>query len=223
MKFLMVMIFIATMFVSCGKQNPQSQPEDITIITSSFFDTFTIKKNTSQQGWDSLTSMSLYENMKNPALASLFEVEINQDDLIDLKCSNFNSLSNDEKSLFYIVFLAAVAKLESDFDPKNMTYDSTHRNWNVGLLQIDTDSALRHAPEAITNDYSVADLKDPNTNLYAGLYILKNQIIGKYRPEITGRLLPSKSYYREVLNNSHRVKFLKAFFINHNLLSFCDA
>lgn len=217
-----LLISLLSLFVSCGKSNSTSSSGAIRIISSSFFDTFSIKKNSSQQGWDSSVSASLYESMKDPALVSLFDTIISEDDLKVLKCSNFNSLTIDEKSLFYIVFMSSITKLESGFDTNNMTYDPTHRNWNVGLLQIDRHSALRHAPEITASSVSDDDLKNEEFNLHIGLYILKNQINGKYRPEIRGKLLPSSSYYWEVLNASYRAKFLKAYFNNYDLLSFCQ-
>lgn len=218
-----IISFILFLFLaSCGRPLSSSNSNGARGISASFFDTFSIKKNSSQQAWDASISGSLYENMKDPALASLFETAINDEDLKDLKCTNFNTLNNDEKSLFYIVFMAAIAKLESDFNPSNMTYDSKHRNWNIGLLQIDTRSAARHAPVIADSSVKNEDLKNAEFNLHTGLYILKNQINGKYRIEIKGRLLPSSSYYWEVLNSSFRARLLKAYFNNYNLLNFCE-
>jgi len=221
MKILAILLTLS-LFVSCGRSNSASNNGAIRIISSSFFDTFSIKKNSSQQGWDSSVSASLYENMKVPALVSLFEIQIDNDDLKSLKCSNFNSLSTEEKSLFYIVFISSIAKLESGFDPSNMTYDPTHRNWNVGLLQIDKHSAIRHAPEIADSSITDEDLKGEELNLHVGLYILKNQLNGKFRPEIKGKLLPNSSYYWEVLNSSFRSRFLKAYYNNYDLLTFCQ-
>lgn len=219
---LIFSIFLFLFLASCGRPSTSSSRNGVGGVSASFFDTFSIKKTPTQQAWDASISGSLYENMKDPTLATLFETTINEEDLRVLKCTNFNTLNNDEKSLFYIVFIAAIAKLESDFNPNNMTYDSTHRNWNIGLLQIDTHSAARHAPEIADSSVKNENLKNSEFNLHTGLYILKNQINGKYRSEIKGRLLPSSNYYWEVLNSSYRARFLKSYFINYNLLGFCE-
>jgi hypothetical protein len=222
MKLLFV-AFVLLFLASCEKSSSAPEGKGIKNISSGFFDTLSIKQNSSQQGWDSSTSEILYENMKDPVLVPLFNTDLKQEDLSILKCTNFNSLNNDEKSIFYIVFLAAIAKLESDFDSNNMTYDLVHKNWNVGLLQIDRGSAIRHAPEIVNQRISDNELKESNRNLYIGLYILKNQVSGKYKNGIMGELLPNKAYYWQVLNSSFRARFLKAYFNNYNYLTFCEA
>jgi hypothetical protein len=170
---------------------------------------------------------SLYSLFQDPRIEELFLTKISDEDLDTLKCKNFNQLNQNQKTIFYLVYLSAIVELESDFNPNETTYDSTHRNLNIGLLQIDTDTVKRHAYELISDqaidlENMSFNLKEPLFNLNVGLFILRNQITGKFRSEFEGRLLSNSSYYWEVLNSNHRSKFLWAYNRNYSNLSFCE-
>ncbi len=179
---------------------------------------FTIKKLNGKPGWKNQLNLQLNEELDQNRYANIFNIEFDATDLKLLGCTNYNELNYDEKKLFIIVFLAAIAERESDFDPNNMTYDPTHKNWNIGLMQIDTKSALRHANEELTE----AQLKDSFTNLKVGISIFQNQITGKYRQELNGKLFTGKSFYWEVLNDTYKYRVIKSFLNNRSNLPFCE-
>ena len=179
---------------------------------------FTIRKLNGKPGWDNQINYLLAEELDQSRYANIFNIDFDATDLSLLGCSNYNELSLNEKKLFIIVFLAAIAERESDFDPNNMTYDPSHKNWNIGLLQIDTRSALRHANAELTE----AQLKDSFINLKIGISIFQNQITGKYRQELNGKLFTGKSFYWEVLNDTYKHRVIKSFLNNRSNLPFCQ-
>jgi hypothetical protein len=215
--FSLILILIA----SCGSGGSGAGGNGgNAIIDSAMLDSVEIRTSASELAWSSEVTKTLFNNLGDTSLQSLFTTTVNEDDAKLVGCSNFNILSQDQKKIFYIVFLAAIAERESDFDPKNETYDPAHGNVNIGLLQIDTESAKRHASE-IVDDINDEDLKDSSINLNIGTFILRNQIQGKFRSDVKSRLFPLRSYYWEVLNLKKRSRVIASFKNNKANLPFC--
>lgn len=211
------MFSILFLIASCGKNSkPNEEIEMVSQFSTLREIDVKIHKSSGKFPWEKEYSEAIIEEInQNSKLSSLLETEINQGDLKRLDCVNFNELSNYEKSVFYTVYIAAIAEAESDFKNGSETMNYKDMTNNVGLLQIDTKSALRHAK----NEYgklTEKDLKNPIVNLKVGLFILKNQITGKVANK---RLLPVKSYYWQVLTQNKR--FFKNFKMNYSNLSFC--
>lgn len=206
------LIFIQNSFAEIDSSNNASDDlEDIIIY-----------KNSGQKIWGEELTSIFFEKLSPPSLESLFTIPIASEDLELLGCSNFNTLTDDQKKAFYIVFFAAIAERESDFKADDETFDRGHFNTNIGLFQIDKNSAIRHAFKIVGKNVSKKDLKNPITNFMVGTYILKNQLEGNYREDTTGRLFPDKHFYWEVLGQRKREKFLKSFNNNRMNLPFCE-
>lgn len=178
--------------------------------------TIKIKKLNGSEGWSEEVTQNLYKSLSEESIASLFDQFIDESNLAELGCTNYNSLSLYEKKLFYIVFFAAIAERESDFNPRDITKK------NIGLLQIDINSAYRHAGDEASNIQSIADLMNPNENLRIGTHILRNQVQGKWIPEVRGKLLTGRNYYWEVLNDNFKARVVKSFMNNRFNLPFCQ-
>lgn len=218
---LSYLLFLLLMFTSCGTDYSDNHENSSQSISSDLYSSIEIKNSSLDIGWGEEISQSVFDNFSDPDLLPLQSIIIDTGDLSALGCENFNSLEIDQKKIFFIVFLGAVTELESDFNTNDETYDKYHKNTNIGFLQIDRHSAGRHAPN-IASNFSDDDLKDPKVNLHVGVYILKNQISGKWRDDVRGRLFPEKTYYWEVLNQKHRSKFISSFKNNLDLLPFCE-
>ncbi len=177
---------------------------------------FKIMKMNGLEGWSFDVTSKLYEDLSSHDFSKVFDLILDDQSLIELGCVNFNQLSVYEKKLFYIVFLAAIAERESNFNP----YDVTQKN--IGLLQIDLNSAYRHAGNEATSIQSNSDLMVASVNLRIGTYILKNQLFGKWIPEVKGKLLTKRNYYWEVLNDQYKDRVIKSFHNNRSNLPFCQ-
>ena len=215
MKTILILSFLA-LLVSCGGGN-QSLPngEYQNSLSDEFWSSFAIKTTNQKEAWNSSINKTLFDDLSQSSLAPLLNTNLNESDLANLKCSNFNQLNETQKKLFYVVFLASIAERESDFDPRNVT------GTNIGLLQIDRTSAVRHAKEVVGSYVSVEDLMIAETNLFVGAFILKNQVSGAFRGESNGRLFPDRIYYWEVLNDKYRSRVIKSFLNNRSNLPFC--
>jgi hypothetical protein len=200
--------------VSCGQSSSEhSSPSDTLLNTLEVKSFEGFIKN---EDWKSDWSFFIYKTLSNSELHSLTDINISSIDLKQMNCSNYNELSDHEKSLFLIVYFATITKLESDFNSSNRTGS------NLGLLQIDTKSAIRHYRDIDLHSNIESSLFDPTINLLIGLHIFKNQISGFHTSRTKGRLLPEGNYYWEVLNLNFRNKFLKTFFKYSDNLYFCN-
>ena len=182
-----------------------------------------IKKNSGKEVWAGKLIERFLESLTLSPLTSLFMIPIDAEDLKLVGCSNFNDLTFEQKKAFYIVFFAAIAERESDFKPEDKTYDHYHNNMNIGLMQIDKHSAIRHAFEVVGKKVTNSELKDPVINFTIGAFILKNQLEGFIRRDTQGKLFPNKIFYWDVLSLQKRQKFLKSFNNNKENLPFCEA
>jgi hypothetical protein len=93
-------------------------------------------------------------------------------------CPKYNTLTIDEKKSFYISLFAAMAKYESDFNPKSQyreSFKSSDGDYVVsrGLLQISKGSS-QYYNCGVTN---AEQLHDPKINLECGVKILNKWVV----------------------------------------------
>jgi hypothetical protein len=178
-----------------------------------------IKPSSSNIQWEDKYTDYLYKTLSGPSFDPLLDQKIDEDDLKKINCPQFNELDKDQKKKFYIVYLAAIAEASSDYNTNDETYSRFDKTTNYGLLQIDPESAKRHAGSIVINDIGKDELTNYVPNLQVGAYILKHQIAGKIA---TGRLFPDKTYYWPTLKNSQK-RILNTFKSNSENLPFCKA
>ena len=146
--------------------------------------------------WEKNYNEVLNDLFSDSVFKKMFDTEINFNDLKRVNCPQFNKLSFERKKLFFTVFMAAISEAESDFENDQKTWNRSDRTMNIGLLQIDHASADRHAGNFFNKKFTDDDLKDPEWNLKAGAFILRNQLTNS---RTIGRLFPPSVYYWEVL------------------------
>ena len=176
-----------------------------------------IKPSSSNIPWETKYTDFLYKTLSGPSFDPLLDQKIDEEDLKKINCPQFNELDKDQKKKFYIVFLAAIAEASSDYNTNDETYSRSDKSTNYGLLQIDPESAKRHAGSVLIKDIGKDELTNYAPNLQVGAYILKHQIAGKIA---TGRLFPKNVYYWPTLKNSQS-RILKTFSRNSSNLPFC--
>ena len=162
-----------------------------------------IKSKGTVESWKCSYTKALYSELSKPSFDNMFDIRINKDDLHDLMCPNYNKMNREEKQKFFIVYMAAIAKSESDFQPNDHYLEKDGTN-SLGMLAID-----RKAANKATKNFGTItdqDLKDPEINLKVGTYILNNQLKNsKYK----GRLLTNdqnSAYYWSVIHNDDKQK-----------------
>jgi hypothetical protein len=225
MKPLLVIIFTITLS-SCVNGNAIEKTNNTNSLSAEVLDqsidSIEISNSSSGIAWEKEYNRTLSDVLSLPSLSSLFSAEINGVDLKKVHCQNFNSLSKKQKTIFYIVFLAAIAEQESDFDNNNRTYNKSDDTWNVGLFQIDPASSNRHA-KSVLGKVTESDLTSPSVNLMAASFIFKNQISGgisKNPSGSEGRLFPTHTYFWEVLTTKSK-KIINFIQENKANLKFC--
>ena len=162
-----------------------------------------INSNDTNYSWKCSYTTTLYSELSKPSFDSMFEIPLNKSDLTEFMCPNYNKMNRENKQRFFVVYLAAIAKSESDFNPTDHYFEKNGTN-SLGMLAID-----RTAANKATRNFGTItdqDLKDPKTNLKIGTYILHNQLKNsKYK----GRLLTShqdSAYYWSVIHNDDKKK-----------------
>lgn len=224
MKKIIIFTIMFILFSACGKNTtatyelaevPKVEKKE-PLLTA-----LEIRDSSKKIPWESSWTSALMDVLSSEDLRPLLDARISQEDLALIKCTNFNELSIENKKIFYIVFLAAISEAESDFETDNHTFNRSDKTMNIGLLQIDHASAIRHNGK-MHGYYSKYQLEDPIMNLSIGTNILLNQVRGgikNNRPELKGRLFTEKSYYWSVLTRNVRVRnnLVKN---NHNI-AFC--
>ena len=217
MKNIIYYLVFILLLTSCGSDNKISPAtQNAIVVNDAYWSSFSIRNTSNQEVLSPLINQNLFDELALSSLSSLFNSHLDVNDLQHLKCSNFNQLDTTQKKLFYVVFLASIAERESDFNPADQTGS------NIGLLQIDPASAVRHAREIVGDRVTINELSVPETNLSIGAFILKNQISGKWKPDVAGRLFPDDIYYWEVLNSKYRNRVIKSFLNNRSNLPFCN-
>ena len=164
-------------------------------------ETIRIKSKSTRGKWNCSYTKAIYTELAKVQFKSLFEQDLNKSDLKKLQCPNYNNLSREEKQKFMIVYLAALSKSESDFQPTD-SYKEKDGTVSMGMLAIDRRAANKATQ--VFGEISDGDLEQPELNLKVGLYILKNQLLSStYR----GRLLTGdkkEAYYWSVIHNEDK-------------------
>lgn len=195
--FTMVIMIISFFTSSCGKSESNSSELEKIIPISEI----KIRSSSSGHPWKKSYSNALGNLLSDSYFDSFLDVKIEEVDLRLAGCLNFNELTDQEKRVFYIAFLAAISEAESDFEVDQKTYNRADQTMNIGMLQIDRASANRHGSYYFNRKFNDFDLENPELNLMIGALILKNQILKGATAE---RLFPDRTYYWQVLSGSKK-------------------
>jgi hypothetical protein len=167
--------------------------------------------------WETEWSQSVSRDLDDPALDELLSVKLKNDELRDLNCPKFNSMSEKNKKLFWNVFMASMSASESSHNPKGF-YDEKGTYDSYGLLQIDATNSRTHGcvkhdgTKPAGGKYGKSgggDMYDPETNLRCGLYILRNQL------RKSGQLFYGKSYWAVLRTSRPGHQRFKKHFLSH--------
>ncbi len=167
--------------------------------------------------WKTEWSEGVSKDLDDPALDELMSVKLKNDELRDLNCPKFNSMSSKNKKLFWNVFMASMSASESSHNPKGF-YDEQGTYDSYGLLQIDATNSRAHG--CVKHDGSKpeggkygrsggGDMYEPQTNLRCGLYILRNQL------RKSGSLFYGKSYWAVLRTSRPGHQRFKKHFLSH--------
>lgn len=205
------------------------------------------------RAWKDSWSKTIMKSLDDRHLTPLVngELQIDQGDLNEIDCPNFNQATPDQKKQFWVLFMAAIAVPESSFNERS-TYREADGSLSSGLLQIDEKSAVRHGcysrtgygpqrqnygPTALDKIHlPPQDMMVGETNVACGLYVMRNQLMGGYIPQdgkgyypgLKGKLFTTGhagkyGFYWSVLN-SHKQDAVKRHFRAHAVhqLPFCN-
>lgn len=168
--------------------------------------------------WKKDWSKQISRDLDDPDLDELMTVRLKNNEIQDLNCPRFNSMSPENKKRFWIVFMASVSAAESNHGPETY-YDESGTYDSFGLLQIDAPNSRAHGCRKYDGTKpdggkygrsSGGDMYDPSTNLRCGMYILRNQL------RKIGSIISDKKYYWSVLMTTRRGhQRFKKHFLSH--------
>ena len=212
-RILFNLVICSIVLSSCGSSDSQPQNEQSGTENQEASKSLVVKFYSSApqiHTWKESYSKIILDTLDRPELNSLLFLPLNSNDLSMLKCNGYQTATPEERKKFFVLYLASIAYAESRLNPKS-TYLEADGSLSSGLLQIDRNSANRHAGPYLNYRYTQSDVLDPHLNLIAGLYVLKHQLEGGMtddRPDIKNRLFTSKSYYWSVitLKQEHIIK-----------------
>ncbi len=168
---------------------------------------------------------SIKKDIQDNDLDELLTRKLDSKEVIKLKCSNYDSLKEEDRKKFWVIFMTGIAAAECNYNPKCFYAEpGTHDSY--GLLQIDAPNSRAHG--CVKRDGSTpkggkegrdngGDMYDPEVNLRCGMYIVRNQL------RRSGKLFYEKSYWA-VLREGRKghLRFMR--FINSNMhkIAACD-
>jgi len=167
--------------------------------------------------WDTKWSQQINDDLNDPDLDELMTVKLRNDELKNLNCPKFNSMSSKNKKLFWNVFMASMSASESSHNTKGF-YDEKGTYDSYGLLQIDATNSRAHGcrkhdgskPQGGKYGKGAGgDMYDARTNLRCGMYILRNQL------RRSGSLFYKKSYWAVLRTSRPGHKRFKKHFLSH--------
>lgn len=204
MKFF-VLILALLILISCGKGHDTSS-HSLSELEVDRLQLPQIDNSTSGLEWKDTYSKAIVTEILKDENSSILNRSISTKDLDELGCPNLNNMNYEEKISFFIVYLSAIAEAESDFNnfSKSKAPDNTI---NVGLFQIDKNSAKRHGGIKY-KDITNKELEIGEVNSTIAVNILRNQLRDR-----KNSLLPK--YYWEVLYGERGFKNFIRHFNNH--------
>lgn len=178
--------------------------------------------------WTSDWSEALYEEMSLVDYQSLLTMPIDEGDLTELKCKGYNQTTDTElRKDFWIVFLSALTRAESAFNPKAGAVAPKGGHGNYGLLQF----SKRTAREKCELD-TMEKIYNPKDHLRCGLKLLSWQLHGApkgngrfARPDLKHQLFGKYIFLWGPLrqNDKRGRALLTGWFKKHlDLLPFCS-
>lgn len=188
--------------------------------------------------WKNDYSKALSEQFDKDYMRPLKKQKINEGDLSLIGCKGYNYATDEEKKQFWILFISAMSKAESNFKPDE-EFKEEDGSISTGLLQIDPKSSNRWcgilSKEKNKRSFDSGDMHNPLTNLQCGLLMMQTQVMGvpmgrpmkQTRPGFEGRLFTGDSFwYWSVLSdrNSRGKKRVIDWFRVHaqRQLTFCN-
>lgn len=156
--------------------------------------------------WKDNYSEAISAQFDKDYMAPLRQQKIDEGDLSLIGCKGYNYATDSEKKQFWILFLAAVSKPESNFNP-NEEFREADGSTSTGLLQIDPASSNRWcgilSKEKSKSSFNMSDMHDPKTNLQCGLLMMQWQVMGvpmgpqmkQTRPDLKGRLFTGNTFW----------------------------
>lgn len=148
-----------------------------------------------QANWTEHVALSITRH--SPALLTPSQEPLNE--IVGI-CPGFATAAPDQRLRFWALFLAAVTRYESGFDPNARFQEgwkdpeTGHPQMSEGLLQLSYSDRAGHKDCRL--DRAAANITDPAVNLDCGVAILRKQLAVKKT------LFPGpKPYYWSVLTN----------------------
>ncbi len=181
-----------------------------------------IIKNSGKHQWPDQYSKYVTEQYEKPYMQNFRDTKINEKDLKQIDCPGYQFATEDEKKKFWILWMSAIAKPESNFNNSECLHESDGTD-SCGLLQIDYASANRwcgmYAAELGKKSFTKSDMANPEINLKCGMLIMDAQIHGGSQltltkssppkttrgkmnyPNLVGSLFADPAFYWSVLAN----------------------
>ncbi|MEA9357492.1 lytic transglycosylase domain-containing protein [Bacteriovorax sp. PP10] len=132
----------------------------------------------SNYSWDNSWNEAVRAELELEAESVIMNQEINAEDLKELDCPGYNSVTDNElKKDFWIVFLSSLTRAESGFNTKVRS-----RGGNIGLLQFSKATARTNCGLKTSEE-----IAEPNDHLRCGVRMLSWQLEGA--PTASGRML----------------------------------
>lgn len=148
--------------------------------------------------WEASWSEAIYQEILGSEDHPLITTEIHEEDVKNLSCKNFNQLTKEQKTAFWIVFFSALTKAESSFNPKARAKAPKGGHGNYGLLQL----SKRTARDFCQLNDAEHEYFSPEKNLICGVKLLSYQIQGApnkkgklVRPNAKGRIFTSPIFF----------------------------
>lgn len=140
---------------------------------------------TKRHSWQESWTQVLSEEMNKEEYKSFMSMEVDSADLKELECEGFNRETDLEKRKdFWIVFLSALVRAESAFNPKAGAIAPKGGHGNYGLLQFSKRTAREQC-----GLNTMESIRDPLLHLPCGLKLLSWQMHGA--PSKNGKFLRS--------------------------------
>lgn len=141
--------------------------------------------------WDNSWNEAINSELSKKENSVIMSGIIDIDDLNELNCPGYNTVTDNElKKDFWVVFLSALVRSESAFNPKAHSRAPKGKTGSYGLLQL-TGATARNQCGLNSKE----EIADPDNHLRCGVKLLSWQLEGaptssgkKRRPDLEGQL-----------------------------------